>query len=40
MGFDVLPQGAYDNRSGLRMHAQQSSQSGIELELQRLIIQQ
>ena len=38
--FDVLPQGVDDNRASLSMHAQQRSQTPVQLELQRLEVEQ
>ena len=39
MRLDVLPQGVYYDRSGLRMNTQQSGESGVEFELQWLVIE-
>lgn len=38
--LDVLPQSVDDDRSGLRVHAEQSGQPRIQLELQRLVVQE
>lgn len=40
VSLDVLPQGADDDWTRLRVHTEQSGQSWVQFELQRLVVQQ
>jgi hypothetical protein len=40
VSLDVLPQGADDDRARLRVHPEQSRQSRVQFELQRLVVEQ